>query len=211
MREQCPPQMVSRGRMVQDPRKSKRKIQLRKWPDLRSSSRLSSTSSGANLFALASSSQLLASEPCFTDNETSCFKPRTLGGTLQLAIGYVIQHFNKANFVPNFYSNSKFWQVCVSYKNRQKNNITVSCQLPRTAVKILHYSLVLNRRLVRLVFGTTQNSHGVLVLQSWLFSKRLACLVFNPGGQLFLLASQHIDVIGISMEGMPGSLIHPGL
>ena len=46
----------------------------------------------------------------------------------------------------------------------------------------------------RLVFGTTWIFLGVLVLQSSFSVKRLPCLVFHPGFQLFLFAIQHDDV-----------------
>ena len=41
----------------------------------------------------------------------------------------------------------------------------------------------------RLVFGTTRNFPGVLVLKSCFSVKWLACLVFHPGFELSLLAS----------------------
>ena len=46
----------------------------------------------------------------------------------------------------------------------------------------------------RLVFSTTWIFPGVLVLQSSFSVKRLPCLVFHPGFQLFLFAIQHDDV-----------------
>ena len=46
----------------------------------------------------------------------------------------------------------------------------------------------------RLVFGITWIFLGVLVLQSSFSVKRLPCLVFHPGFQLFLFAIQHDDV-----------------
>ena len=51
----------------------------------------------------------------------------------------------------------------------------------------------------RLVFGTTWIFLGVLVLQSSFSVKRLPCLVFHPGFQLFLFAIQH-DVVTVTSK-----------